>query len=481
MPGTMRLLRVAAAVSVLVLVTAAGYRLQAKPLTTGLVDLLLVMAIAFRWGFVEAAFASLGAVAFLDFFYMPPILSFYEEDPQDWISTAIFLLISFFVSRFADRLRRQTADAENERTRLERLFLTSRDIILMDRRQEAGAQLAGLIEHIFKIDAVAIWDARGPRMDKAGRVSIPEDEVRATYFNEVSEDDASHRSFRRVLRLGTRPVGALYIAASSEDRYLDARSVDALASLTALALERAHSFLAESQAEAARRSEQLRSTVLDGLAHAFKTPLATIQTASSGLLEIPELGQIEKELASLIEEESERLAALTEKVLQTAELDTEELKVRSEKIELARFLEQCRDWLGPALGDHALNTVCAAQVKYGWADSHLLQMALLQLVDNASKYARPNTPITLGVASTDSEIVFSVRNEGSFIPPEEQFRIFDRFYRIPDAQYTAAGTGIGLSVTKRIAESHRGRVWVESHPDGITTFHFALPQVRKAE
>src|ERR1700678_1065349 len=84
--------------------------------------------------------------------------------------------------------------------------------------------------------------------------------------------------FKRVLRLGTRPVGAIYIAGSSHESRLDPRSVDAIASLSAIALERAHSFAAESNAEAAKRSEQLRSTVLDGLAHAFKTTLATIQS-----------------------------------------------------------------------------------------------------------------------------------------------------------------------------------------------------------
>ena len=67
----------------LVLLTTIGYRCQARALTTGLVDLLLVMLIAFRWGFIEAAAGSIAAVAFLDFYYMPPILSFYENDPQD--------------------------------------------------------------------------------------------------------------------------------------------------------------------------------------------------------------------------------------------------------------------------------------------------------------------------------------------------------------------------------------------------------------
>ncbi len=474
-----RLLRSATVVLILVLVTTVGFRCHAKALTTGLVDLLLVMLIAFRWGFIEAAMGSIAAVAFLDFYYMPPILSFYENDPQDWISSAIFIMIALSVSRFADRLRAQTDAAQSERTRLEKLYLASRDIIMMDRRNEVGSQLAGLIADVFEADAVAIWDAREFTMDKAGRTTIPADRVRATYFNESSETDYASRTFTRVLRLGTRPIGAVYVAGSARSAYLNSTCVDAIATLAALALERAHSFIAESSAEAASRSEQLRSAMLDGLAHAFKTPLATIQTASSGLLESSKLENTEKELASLIESEATRLGELTSKVLQTAELDEGRFRVELERVEICDFLQECPSWSDSAREDRPLLLSVRSIVDHVWADLRLLQLALFQILDNASKYGRPGSPISLRVESTDSEIVFSVQNEGSYIPPQEALRIFERFYRAPETQYKSAGTGIGLSVTKRIAEAHHGRVWVESTPEMKTTFFFSLPQIQK--
>jgi two-component system sensor histidine kinase KdpD len=477
--GMRRLLRSAMTVPIIAMVAVVAYRCHAKPLTAGLIDLALVMLIAFRWGFLEAAIASVAGVACLDFFYMPPIFSLYERDPQDWISSLIFATIGLLVSRFADRLRKDAVDTHHERARLEKLYLTSRDIIMMDRRQEVGAQLTSLIADLFKVDAVAIWDARELRMDRGGREIVADDEVRAIYFQELVENDPASCKFKRVLRLGVSPVGALYIQAPTHSGYLDSRSVDAIASLAAIALERAHSFIAESNAEAAKRSEQLRSAVLDGLAHAFKSPLATIHTASSGLLEIPGLGSTEKELATLIEEEAGRLANLTDKVLQTAKLDEGQIEVDDEKIDLDEFAQQCHEWFGHSLADHPLRLTREPSANHVWADSHLLQMALLQLVDNASKYARPASPITLCIRSTDSEIVFSVQNEGSYIPPEERQRIFERFYRSPETQYKASGTGIGLSVTKRIAEVHHGRVWVESEPETSTRFFLALPHLQK--
>ena len=473
------LVRAAAVIAAVPLLTAVVFAGHGKVLTGALMDLVLVVLIAYRWGVVQTVLASVLAAACLDYFYMPPIFSLYEGDPQDWISSGIFVSLALAAGYIADRIKSSASLNANERARLEKLYLTSRDVIMLDRRGEVGAQLTRLIAGTFNLDAVALWDAREARMDKAGKQPVPEDEVRAAYFSELNENDLVSSKFTRTLRNGTRPVGALYIAGPCQEGQLDPRSVDAIASLASIALERAHSFIAESDAEAAKRGEQLRSAVLDGLAHAFKTPLATIQNSSSGLLEMNGLGKPERELVSLIDEQAMRLTKLANHALQTAKLDERQLKVNYECISMDRLFQYCREEAAETLSDHVLQTVDATFGSAVWADLHLVEMALWQMLDNASKYASPATPITLRVASTDAEIVFSILNEGSLIAPEERIRIFQRFYRAPGSQHRASGTGIGLSVTKRIAEAHNGRVWVESDPTEGTTFFLALPRVCK--
>jgi two-component system sensor histidine kinase KdpD len=182
---------------------------------------------------------------------------------------------------------------------------------------------------------------------------------------------------------------------------------------------------------------------------------------------------------SLIDEQATRLAKLTNQVLQTAELDEGQLKVDYERLSLHQLFRFCRAEAVHTLTDHPLRIIDETSESCVWADARLLEMALLQLLDNASKYGRPGSPITLRVTSTDTEVVFNVQNEGSFIAPEERLRIFQRFYRSPGSQHKAPGTGIGLSVTKRIAEAHTGRVWVESDSKASTTFFFALPRTCK--
>jgi two-component system sensor histidine kinase KdpD len=473
------LFRSAAVVAAVPLISTISFVGHGKVLTAGLLNLVLVMLIANRWGFIQTVVASVMAAASLDYFYMPPIYSLYERDPQDWISSGMFVSLALAAGFIADRIKRGASQNEAERTRLEKLYLTSRDVIMLDRRGEVGAQLTKLIADTFNLDAVALWDAREVRMDKAWKHTVPEDEVRAIYFGELNENDLASSKFKRTLRIGTQPVGSLYIAIPCHEGQLDSRSVDAIASLAAIALERAHSFIAESDAEAAKRSEQLRSAVLDGLAHAFKTPLATIQNSSSGLLEMNRLGNPERELVSLIDEQATRLAQLAHHALRTAKLDEGQLKINYECISMDQLFRFCREEAADALSDHVLRTFDATAEKSVWADAYLLQMALWQMLDNASKYASSASAITLRVVSTDAEIVFSVLNEGSFIAPEERIRIFQRFYRSPGSQYKASGTGIGLSVTKRIAEAHHGRVWVESHPVDGTTFFLALPRLCK--
>ena len=103
-------------------------------------------------------------------------------------------------------------------------------------------------------------------------------------------------------------------------------------------------------------------------------------------------------------------------------------------------------------------------------------MALTQLLDNAAKYSSPGSSITIVGQQQPAEILISVHNHGSFIPPEEREKIFERFYRSPGSNRKAPGTGIGLSVVKQVTESHLGRAWVNSDPQTGTTFFVSFPR-----
>jgi two-component system, OmpR family, sensor histidine kinase KdpD len=469
-------LHLLASIGVVMLVTVVAYESHARSFVAGFLYLFPLMLIAFRWGFPEAMIASIVAVGCLDYFFTQPLLHFYVEDPQDRVALACFEATFLVTSQLADRLRRYALRADERRRQVEMLYIMSREILYLDRRSMIGSKLVKLIAETFGLAGVSLWDERDAHMESAGSRCIPDEEVRAACFQEIHQNDPKTGTFLRALLIGTRAVGSIGLVSTPAAFPLDSRTVDAIASLSAVALERSHSFLAESSAEAAKQSEKMRSAVLDGLAHAFKTPLTTIQAASSGLLEIGGLSAAQTELVSVIDQQALCLGELTTQALLTAKIESEEMKPRKERIPVESLLRDLRDQWTSELTEN----LCLSNDRLDstvWADRRLLEMALSQLVDNAVKYGMPATPISLHAGLTDTEMVFSVRNDGSYIAPEERLRIFRRYHRGSDSEYRAPGTGIGLSVVKQIAELHQGRVWVESERETGTVFFFTLPHI----
>jgi signal transduction histidine kinase len=109
-------------------------------------------------------------------------------------------------------------------------------------------------------------------------------------------------------------------------------------------------------------------------------------------------------------------------------------------------------------------------------DEHLLQQLLLNLVDNALKYSPADAPVVLGLSAQPSTVTMSVSDRGAGIPPEEQERIFERFYRAPLARASGApGSGLGLCLARWIAEAHGGQLTVDSEPGRGSVFRLRLP------
>jgi two-component system, OmpR family, sensor histidine kinase KdpD len=468
-------LRIAAGSAAALLITWGAYRFHFNLSSATSIHLFLVTAIALRWGFLEASIVSLLSVACLDYFFTEPLFRFYMTDIHDWVALVTFESVALLVSRLSNQVSRHAREAEIHRSQLQKLYELSQNLLLLDPQKPVDQQLTNLIQATLEAKGVALWNAYELHLCTSGTCEITDDEVRSIYFTERNQDDPLTATSRRVLRSGTRAVGSLFICGHS----LDDASINAAASLTAVAIERARSFSAESSAEAARQSEQLRSAVLDGLAHAFKTPLTTIRSSSSGLLEMDTLSGAEKRLVALIDQHADHLNDLTTRLLRTARIDNADLKLKREHIDLTQLIQNSIEASQQDLGAHPVHLQARTRRSMVWADRQLLEMALFQLLDNAAKYGNPDSSITIDVQEEQAETLISIKNEGSFIPPHEREKIFKRFYRSPGSDRRASGTGIGLSVVKRITEAHQGRAWVNSGEHTGTTFFLTLPRTAK--
>jgi two-component system, OmpR family, sensor histidine kinase KdpD len=468
-------IRITAGILAALLITWVAYRFHFNLSSATSVHLFLVTAIALRWGFLEASVVSLLSVACLDYFFTQPLFAFYMTDSHDWVALITFESVALLVSRLSNQVSRHARESEMHRSHLQKLYELSQNILLLDPQEPVDQKLVTLIQDTLQVKGVALWNAYELHLCRSGICNVTDDELRSTYFTEHNEDDSVTFTSRRVLRSGTRSIGSLVICGHS----LDATSINATASLTAVAIERARSFFAESSAEAARQSEQLRSAVLDGLAHAFKTPLTTIRSSSSGLIEMDTLSGTERRLVVLIDQHADHLNELTTRLLRTARIDRTDLKVKLERIDLTQLIQDSIEEASQEFGAHFVNLQSKVQRSTVWADKQLLKMALFQMLDNAAKYGGPGSSITIDVQEEQAETLISIRNEGSFIPPEEREKIFKRFYRSPGSDRKASGTGIGLSVVKRVTEAHQGRAWVNSGLHTGTTFFLTLPRTAK--
>jgi two-component system sensor histidine kinase KdpD len=475
--SALRFIAHALAGSALVLLAAyAGVRLHVNFSTIGFVDLLVVVFIAMLSGFWEATVTSLTALTCLNYFFIPPVYTFYVADAQNWVALITFESAALLVSRLSIQLEKQARTAIQERRSMEKLYELSRRTLLMNPQQSPGAQIVAQILDVVRLEAVALFDAARAHVDTAGPAG-PEIEklARNTYREDSRQDDRSASTWTRVLRQGVHASGAIVLCGGDLNPLL----VDAIASLSAIALERARSFEKQSHAEAARQSEQLRTAVLDALAHAFKTPLTAIRTASSGLLEAGGLNSDQEDLVTLIDEESAKLTNLSTRLLQTAKLDASETKLHKETVVIPQLIEQILAEHAAQLDGHPAQVSSSNRRCTTYGDRELLGTAIMQFIDNAAKYSAPGSPIAIAVDDREGEILISVHNEGSEVRQEDRERIFERFYRSPGSNHRAPGTGLGLSITREAAAVHQGRAWVQSEQGKGTTFFLSLPRIER--
>jgi two-component system sensor histidine kinase KdpD len=445
-----------------------------------LLYLLIVVPIALLCGFWQAVVVSLTAVILQGYYTARPAQTHPElnqaADPTSWATLVAFVLVALIVSRLSARIADNAREAESWGGQVNDLYEFTRRTLEMNLHLEPGPQMAELVHEIFALEAVAVFDAELHQVYSAGVWSAdPRELAQNVYYFGTSDDDEATGLGRRVVRLGAAPIGSLVVRGDTSPP-----TNNAIASLIAITFDRYRAFANESRIESERRTEQLRSTVLDSLAHAYKTPLTAIRAASTGLGEMGHLSPSQAELVALIDEQAGLLGTLTTRLLTTARLDAGEVKIHSTAVGVATLLEEVITSLSDRLASMKVVVDLPDDNLVLQCDRQLMVMLLTQYIDNACKYSILGTTITIRAAQSQAEILFSVHSHGPVIPLRDRERIFDRYYRSSSHSSRAAGTGIGLSVAKRVALSHGGSVWVASDETEGTTFFAAIPAtVRK--
>jgi two-component system sensor histidine kinase KdpD len=272
--------------------------------------------------------------------------------------------------------------------------------------------------------------------------------------------------------MGVRSVGSIGLAGCNLSR----ETLEAIGSLTAIAIERARTVEKLTKAEAARESDRLRSVLLDSVTHEFRTPLTAIKASAETLLSGAELDTPQrKDLLTVINEESDRLNRLIGEAAEVAQLDSRQLEFHFELHSIREAIDAAVAKSKQAEQRHPLRLSLEEDLPQVRIDVERISEVLVHLIDNAAKYSPPDSPIQITSGLQHSEVVTSVSDCGPGIDDMEKEMIFEKFYRGRDQRMIIQGTGMGLAIAKAIVELHGGKIGVISQVGHGSVFQFSLP------
>jgi two-component system sensor histidine kinase KdpD len=469
--------------------TAAFLRLlpDISPTTVSLALLLVVLGTATVGRLRVATVVSIAAMLTLNFFFLPPVGTFTIADPQNWIALFAFLIVSVIASNLSAAAQDRAREAIARRNEVTRLFDLTRDVLLTTETTGAIEALARHVARRFELSRIAICLPvdDGWRIHQGGPEEVAIDvstlNLALAKARGIVEFDARQRAYGghvRVgegndisivpLRHGTRAIGIL--AASSST--LDIGTLDAVAGVVAIAIERAQ-FLAERDAaELVQQKADLAATLLASLSHDLRTPLTAIKAAVENLRgELRPLDRNEQARAAATE--LDRLTRLFQDILDMARIDAAAIRVDRQWVTAADVVDAASAHVRHTLEGHALHIDTDSDMEVA-IDPRLASVALSHILENAAQYSPADREILVHARIERDGLHVSVTDQGPGLDPGELEHLFERFYRGHSARQKTFGTGMGLSITRGLLAAAGGRIWAENVSGGAK-FSMVVP------
>jgi two-component system sensor histidine kinase KdpD len=428
---------------------ATHYLFNVNATTAGFGYLLLVLVVASIWGLFEASIAAIAATLGFNFFFFPPVGTFNIADPHNWVALFSFLGTALIASRLSTKAKMKALDAIERQKDIERLYSFSRAILLIDSSESFAMHLVRKLADIFQLSGASLYDRRMGEFYRAG----------------------SSNYLLTPVRLGSEPIASLAV----QGPRISDSVLQGIANLVAIGLERARAQDLAQQVESARQSEQLRTTLIDAMAHEFKTPLTSIKAVTTGLLANPQqLRENQIELLNIADEDAEHLQELIDDTVAMARLDSTHIEINPEISDMLETINAVVHSLRTELEGRPIEISQDKRIQRSTFDRRLMKLAIKQLIDNAAKYSPAGTPLEIRVQQDEKTIHVDITDHGEGIPEREQRLIFERLYRSPSIRKQIPGSGLGLSIAHGILQAHHGDLTVKSQP-GRTIFRLTLP------
>lgn len=472
--------------------TGVAWLMQPAFASTNIVMVYLsgVVFVASRWGRGPSVLSSILAVAAFDFFFVAPNLSFAVADTEYLITFLVMLLTALLISNLTIRNREHAELARERERRTAALYAMSRELTETRLVESLSRVALRHICEVFKCQATVFL------ADMAKHLGQPVGE-QAALFSDAKNIGVAQWAFdhAQMAGMGTDnipgadslyvplvtsrgTIGVLAVRPEQPRQLLLPDQVHLLETFTNLmanAIERALLADETQHAQVMIEAERMRNALLSAVSHDLRTPLAAIAGAVSSLFEgnVDFDAQTRKELIQSIHDEVMWMDRLVNNLLYMTRLEAGAIQVSKELLPLEEAVGAALVRLEKKLSDRIVSTHVPTDAPLVPMDGVLIEEVLINLLENAMKYTPPGSPIEVSAAFNEDQVTISVADRGPGIPPGEEQRIFDKFYRT--APKRTRGVGLGLAICRGIVEAQGGRVWVESRPGGGAIFRFTLP------
>jgi two-component system, OmpR family, sensor histidine kinase KdpD len=258
------------------------------------------------------------------------------------------------------------------------------------------------------------------------------------------------------------------------------RLLDALTDQAALAIERVNLAEDVDRAKRAAEKDQLRSALLTSISHDLRTPLASILGAASSLGTLSGLEEADRAgLLSTIQDEAERLNRFIANLLDMTRLESGAVAPNMSLHDISEVVGTALRRADKILSHHRVETKIAADLPMVSLDAVLFEQVLFNLLDNAAKYAPPNSAIRIQAWRDGNRVRLQILDEGEGIPADDLNRVFDKFYRVHKSDSQRAGTGLGLAICRGFVEAMGGSIDVANRndrPGAVFTIAIRVPE-----
>jgi two-component system, OmpR family, sensor histidine kinase KdpD len=460
----------------------------------GLVFLTAVVGVAVRLGLWPSLLASMVSALCYNYFFTEPYHTFNISDAKDVIAVVFFAVVAVVVSNVAARGRVQMLGATERSRTTESLYAFSRKLAAAGTIDDVLWATAHQIASMLKVRVVLLLPEDTSIALKAGYP--PEDRLDEADLAAAKWAWEKNRPAGRdsdalpgakwlffPMRTGRGRIGILGICRDEPGPLLRAeqrRLLDALSDQGALAIERVHLVEDIERVRRVAETDRLRSALLTSISHDLKTPLAAILGSAGALRDLSKSidDNAKADLLSTVIDESERLNRFIANLLDMTKLESGAVVPNAALHDIGEIVGSALERTSKILAKHRVEVEISPDLPMVMADAVLLEQALFNLLDNAAKYAPPDTTVRIQSWRTENSIKLQVLDEGDGIPPADLERIFDKFYRARKGDRVRAGTGLGLSISRGFVEAMQGTIVAANRtdrPGAVFTITLPIP------